>query len=101
LWLRALPIAVDEHLIGPAEAILDAAVLDVHAVDVLLVDADDERQRIADLDGFGDSPVDRFADVDPHRRARHRRRRGQRRRGQRAGKKRRDGCRGFESILAN
>ncbi len=29
------PVAADEHLIGPAESILDAAVGDVHSVDVL------------------------------------------------------------------
>ena len=83
--VKVLPVAVDEHLVGPAEAVLDAAVGDVHAVDVLLVDSDDQRQRISDLDGFGDSSVDRFADVDPHRGAGHRGRRRQRRRRQGAG----------------
>ena len=83
--LKFSPVAVDEHLVGPAETVLDAAVGDVHAVDVLLVNSDDQRQRISDLDGFGDSSVDRFADVDPHRGAGHRGRRRQRRRRQGAG----------------
>ncbi len=33
--LNTLPFAVDEQLVGPSEAILDATLVDVHAVDVL------------------------------------------------------------------
>ncbi len=33
--LNTLPFAVNEQLVGPSEAILDATLVDMHAVDVL------------------------------------------------------------------
>ena len=43
---RFLPLAVDQSLLGPPEAVLDHALGDVHAVDVLVVDAHDEGQGV-------------------------------------------------------
>ena len=41
-----LPLPVEKSLLGPPEAVLDHALGDVHAVDVLVVDAHHEGQGI-------------------------------------------------------
>ena len=41
-----LPLSVDQSLLGPPEAVLDHALGDVHAVDVLVVDAHHEGQGV-------------------------------------------------------
>lgn len=65
------PVGVDEGLLGPPEAILDDAVGDLHAVDVLVVDGDDEGEWVADLDLLGHQAVDGLPAVDAHRGAGH------------------------------
>ena len=41
-----LPLSVKQSLLGPPEAVLDHALGDVHAVDVLVVDAHHESQGV-------------------------------------------------------
>ena len=48
-WLY-LPLSVDERLLAPSQAVPHQALGDHHPVDVLVVDADHQGQRVADLD---------------------------------------------------
>jgi hypothetical protein len=43
---KGLPFTVDEQLVGPAETILDAALIDVHSVDVLSEQKQKQKQII-------------------------------------------------------
>ena len=56
----------------------------MHAVDVLIVDADHERQRVADLDVLGHESLARLPEEDPHAGGGHGGRGGEGRGAQRA-----------------
>ena len=63
---------VEEQLVGPAEAVADRTIGDLHAEDVLPVQGHHQRQTVADLHVLGRHVLLGVAGVDVHRRARQR-----------------------------
>lgn len=84
LVVHGTPLIVDKWLFAPVEAVSHETVGDSHAVGILVVDADDERERVSDLDVLGDHLLLGVADEDLHAAARHGRSGHQRRRAQHA-----------------
>ena len=57
LLVHGATLGVDEALVAPAETVPDGAAGDVHAVDVLVVNADHESQGVANLDILRHQPL--------------------------------------------
>ena len=66
LVVHGTPLRVDQVLVAPAQAVPDGAAGDVHPVDVLVIDADHQSKRIANLDILGHQSLGRLAIEDPH-----------------------------------
>lgn len=62
-----LPLRVDEFLLWPPESVLDGAFGNLHSINVLIIDADNQSERIANLDVLGHATINGFAVVNPHR----------------------------------
>ena len=71
LGVQGAALAVDEVLITPPEAVPHGAARHVHPVDVLIIDADHEGQRVSNLDILGHESLWRLPEEDPHAWGRH------------------------------